>query len=178
MLLGDSLSAAHNIPVQTSWPVLLQQQIKSQRPDFKLINASISGETTANGLKRLPALLQQHQPDLTIVELGGNDGLRGLSFKQAQQNLIDMALLAQQAGSKVLLVGVRLPPNYGPVYVKRFQQMFEKAARVAQVDYLPRMLEGVAEKPEWMQEDGIHPNSKAQPFLAKRFREALMQFGY
>jgi len=147
---------------------LLEQQIKTTRPDFKLINASISGETTSGGLARLPALLKQHQPDLTLIELGGNDGLRGLSFKKAQENLIEMALLAKQSGASVIIAGVRLPPNYGPVYLQRFQRIFKQAAAAAQVDYRPRFLEGVAEKPEWMQEDGIHPRSEAQAFLADK----------
>lgn len=169
MILGDSLSAAYNIAMEQSWPVLFQQKLQTVDQKSQVINASISGETTAGGVERLPALLELHSPSLLILELGGNDGLRGFKFSQTRQNLQSMINMASRQHIKVLLIGVRLPPNLGPVYNQRFQQIFEQLAEPASIIYLPRFLEGVAAtKPEYMQRDGIHPTALAQPLLAER----------
>lgn len=136
---------------------------------IRVVNASISGETTHGGLERLAALLDQHQPNYLIIELGGNDGLRGYSFKQTQQNLEQMVQMARQRDIPTMLVGVRLPPNLGPVYNQRFQRIFEAVTDRHEVVYLPRFLEGVAASdPTYMQADGIHPTATAQPILAER----------
>lgn len=165
MILGDSLSAAHNIKIQDSWPYLLQQKFDQQDSAVQIINASISGETTFGGKNRIKALLNTHQPDLLILELGGNDGLRGLSFDHSEQNLRSIIQNAKQNSSQVILVGVRLPPNLGPVYNAAFQQLFIKVQQAEQVAYLPTFLKGVAEDSSLMQNDGIHPVEKAQPIL-------------
>ncbi len=134
-----------------------------------MINASISGETTVGGEERLSGLLEQHKPAYMIVELGGNDGLRGFKFKQTKQSLKSIIETALQQNIKVLMIGVRLPPNLGPVYNQRFQQIYEQLASQLPVVYLPRFLEGIAAtKPEYMQEDGIHPTEIAQPLLADK----------
>jgi len=172
LLVGDSLSAAYNIPIEESWPVLLQQQLGRDRAE--LINASISGETTNGGRQRLPTLLRQHQPDILILELGGNDGLRGYPFSRTRDNLAAMIEAARQSGARVLLIGVRLPPNLGPAYNRRFQKIFADLAAQYDIAYLPRFLEGVAASDaELMQSDGIHPTAAAQPILAQKVQQAL-----
>lgn len=180
LLLGDSLSDAYNIPVDQSWPVLFQRQLQKIEPDTTLVNASISGETTSGGLERLPELLERHQPTHLIIELGGNDGLRGLSFNQAQSNLQAMIDLALEREIQVLLIGVRLPPNMGPAYNRLFQEMYAALVERNPVEYLPRFLDGIAaDQPSLMQEDGIHPTASAQPLLADKvlavFRRAWLQ---
>ena len=175
LILGDSLSAAYNISMAESWPVLMQQKLGATHPEIKVINASISGETSGGGLKRLPALLKKHLPDYVIVELGGNDGLRGQSFKTLKSNLNRIIELSKQQQSKVLLISVRMPPNLGPIYNRRFQQAFEQVQQKHQVAYLPRFLEGVAASDkELMLADGIHPSAKAQPILANKVYQALL----
>ena len=172
LLVGDSLSAAYNIPIEESWPVLLQQQLGRDRAE--LINASISGETTDGGRQRLSALLQRQQPDILILELGGNDGLRGYPFSRTRDNLAAMIEAARQSGARVLLIGVRLPPNLGPAYNRRFQKIFADLAAQYDIAYLPRFLEGVAASDaELMQSDGIHPTAAAQPILAQKVQQAL-----
>jgi len=173
LILGDSLSAAHDIPVASSWPTLLQKQLAPL--GVSVINASISGETTSGGRQRLPGLLERHRPDIVIIELGGNDGLRGQRFSQTRENLAAMIELARQAGAKVLLVGVRLPPNLGATYNRRFQEIYQDLARDHDIAYLPRFLEGVADSGDasMMQADGIHPTAKAQPLLADKIRQRL-----
>lgn len=169
LILGDSLSAAYNISIEQSWPVLFQHKLKSIDPQNKVINASISGETTAGGEERLGALLDQHKPSHMILELGGNDGLRGFKFKQTQQSLKNIIDMAQQQNIEVLMIGVRLPPNMGPVYNQRFQQIFEQLASQFKIVYLPQFLQGIAAaKAEYMQQDGIHPTAVAQPLLADK----------
>ncbi len=178
LILGDSLSAAHNIPVDQGWVRIFSDNIGASFPQTSVINASISGETTFGGLQRLPGLLQQHDPTHLVIELGGNDGLRGLRFAQSTENLQQMVALAQARDTRVLLIGVHMPPNLGAVYNSRFQEVFETVAREAAIDYLPRFLEGVAASdPALMQSDGIHPTAAAQPILAQkvetRMREIL-----
>jgi acyl-CoA thioesterase-1 len=169
LILGDSLSAAYNMPVDKGWAQLFSFEIKSVFPQTSVINASISGETTFDGLKRLPELLQQHKPTHLIIELGGNDGLRGFGFEQSTDNLRQMMQLAEAQSITVLLIGVRMPPNFGGAYNTRFQQIFESVATEFGVHYLPHFLEGVAAAdPALMQADGIHPTELAQPILAQK----------
>ena len=176
LVLGDSLSAAHNIPVDKGWVHLFSSNIRSSFPQTSVINASISGETTFGGLQRLPGLLDDHQPTHLIIELGGNDGLRGLRFAQSTNNLRHMVQLAEARDIQVLLVGVRMPPNFGATYNKRFQQIFESIADEYPVHYLPRFLEGIAASdPALMQADGIHPTVMAQPLLAQKVEHRMWQ---
>jgi acyl-CoA thioesterase-1 len=169
LILGDSLSAAHNIPVNDSWPQLFSHNIRSSFPQSSVINASISGETTYGGLQRLPDLLAEHKPSHLIIELGGNDGLRGLNFGQTTDNLGQMVELAQRQQVSVLLIGVRMPPNLGIAYNDRFQKIYENVASQYSIHYLPRFLEGIAASDaDLMQADGIHPTRLAQPLLAQK----------
>lgn len=176
LILGDSLSAAHNIPVDKGWAHLFSVNMGSSYPHSSVINASISGETTFGGVQRLPRLLQQHRPSHLIIELGGNDGLRGLGFEQSSDNLGQMVQLAQAQDITVLLVGVRMPPNFGANYNRRFQQVFERVVDEYDIHYLPRFLEGVAAgDPALMQDDGIHPTELAQPLLAQKMTSEMQE---
>jgi acyl-CoA thioesterase-1 len=176
LILGDSLSAAHNIPVYQGWAQLFGTNIGASFAHTRVINASISGETTFGGLQRLPELLQQHQPSHLIIELGGNDGLRGLGFDQSTDNLRQMVRQADVQGVTVLLIGVRMPPNFGATYNARFQQIFDKVNAEFEIHYLPRFLEGVAASdPALMQEDGIHPTALAQPILAQKVTSVMIE---
>jgi acyl-CoA thioesterase-1 len=175
LILGDSLSAAYNIPIEKSWPALFNSDIRSSYPQSSVINASISGETTFGGVQRLENLLLKHKPSHLIIELGGNDGLRGLKFSQTTDNLKRMIIQARQQDISVLLIGVRLPPNLGEPYNQRFQQIFESLSTELNIYYLPKFLQGVAASDaELMQSDGIHPTAKAQPILAEKVLNALL----
>jgi len=175
LILGDSLSAAYNIPIEKSWPSLFTSNMRTLYPDSSVNNASISGETTFGGLQRLPDLLERVKPSHLIIELGGNDGLRGLKFQQTTENLNQMVDMALEKKIEVLLIGVDLPPNLGPVYNRRFQQIFETVATKHEIAYLPRFLEGVAANDEkYMQADGIHPTALAQPILAEKIVTAVL----
>lgn len=173
LVIGDSISAAFGIPAQEGWVALLEKDLQQSVPAAQIINASISGDTTQGGLTRLPALLDQHHPSLTIIELGGNDGLRGTPIKHIKQNLKQMVELAQSAGSKVLLLGMQIPPNYGPRYTELFKAMYVELADELSTDLVPFLLEGVADKPELMQADGIHPKAQAQPILFEQVKAKL-----
>jgi acyl-CoA thioesterase-1 len=176
LILGDSLSAAHNIPVDKGWAQLFSSNIRSSFPQTSVINASISGETTYGGLQRLPGLLAEHQPTHLIIELGGNDGLRGLGFEQSTENLRQMVQLAESQSITVLLIGVRMPPNFGAAYNTRFQQIFESTAAEFEIHYLARFLDGIAASdPALMQADGIHPTAIAQPLLAQKVETKMIQ---
>jgi acyl-CoA thioesterase-1 len=176
LILGDSLSAAHNIPVDQGWTQLFSTNIGASFAHTSVINASISGETTFGGLQRLPELLRQHQPSHLIIELGGNDGLRGLGFNQSTDNLRQMVRQADAQGVTVLLIGVRMPPNFGAAYNARFQQIFDKVNAEFDIHFLPRFLEGVAASdPALMQEDGIHPTALAQPILAQKVTSVMVE---
>ena len=153
---------------------LFRSNIRTGFPQTSVINASISGETTYGGLQRLPRLLDEHDPTLLVIELGGNDGLRGLGFAQSTDNLRNMARLAVDRGIEVVLIGVRMPPNFGAAYSERFQQIYQTVADEFDIVYLPRFLEGVAASdPALMQEDGIHPTAKAQPLLARKVEDGI-----
>ena len=176
LILGDSLSAAYNIPMERGWAQLFSSNIGASFEQTSVVNASISGETTFGGLQRLPSLLQQHRPSHLIIELGGNDGLRGLGFQQSTENLRQMVRLAQAQSATVLLIGVRMPPNFGAAYNRRFQQIFETVVTEFDIHYLPHFLEGVAASdPELMQADGIHPTELAQPLLAQKVTSAMQK---
>jgi len=163
LVLGDSLSAGYGIERERGWVQLLQARLQQSGYAYRVINASVSGDTTDSGLSRLPPALQQHKPAIVIIELGGNDGLRGLSLAQMQTNLIRLIQLSRRAGAKVLLIRERIPPNLGPVYTAKFSKHFEAVARRQGVPMVPFFLKGVADDPGLMQQDGIHPNEKGQP---------------
>lgn len=165
MVLGDSLSAAYGIAVEQGWVYLLEQQLSKQfkHAEFTVINASISGETTGGALLRLPSLLEKHQPDIVIIELGGNDGLRGFPIRTLRDNLDQLITLSKAAKAKVVLAGMRIPPNYGTRYAELFAASFELAARKHQALLIPFLLTDVAVHAELMQHDGIHPTAEAQP---------------
>ncbi|MBT8434210.1 MAG: arylesterase [Gammaproteobacteria bacterium] len=176
LILGDSLSAAYNIPVDKGWAQLFSTNIRSTFPQTSVINASISGETTYGGLQRLPELLQAHQPTHLIIELGGNDGLRGLGFEQSKENLRQMVQLAEARSITVLLIGVRMPPNFGAAYNTRFQEIFESTATEYEIHYLAKFLDGIAASdPAFMQADGIHPTAIAQPLLAQKVETKMIE---
>ena len=160
-MLGDSLSAEYGIGRGEGWVKLLEQRIASK--GWGIVNASISGETTAGGLARLPALLAKHRPGITIIELGANDALRGLQMAATQANLQRMTVLAREAGSRPLLVGMMMPPNFGPAYARQFSDMFRRVAADEQAALVPFLLEGFADDLSWFQPDRIHPTAKAQP---------------
>ncbi|HET7395244.1 MAG TPA: arylesterase [Gammaproteobacteria bacterium] len=163
LVMGDSLSAAHGLEAGQGWASLLQQRLAAQGYDYTVINASISGETTAGGLTRLPQALGQHKPAIVILELGANDGLRGLPLKLMQQNLGRMITLSSKAGAKVLLVGMLLPPNYGPQYTQAFSAVYPALASHYRLPLVPFLLDGVAQDRKLMQADGLHPKAVAEP---------------
>lgn len=165
LVFGDSLSAAYNIPREAGWVALLTKRLQTGKSAYQVINASISGETTAGGLTRLPTLLAAHRPTLTILALGANDGLRGLPLSLTAQNLEAMISLAEKQGSKVLLVGMQLPPNYGMAYASKFQALFSDVARKKKIRLVPFLMAGIATQPERFQADGLHPTAIAQPVL-------------
>lgn len=165
LVLGDSISAAYGMELEQGWVHLLQQRLQLEGYPHRVVNASISGETTAGGLARLPELLQTHSPDVVIIELGGNDGLRGLGLQQTRDNLEGMIELARQQGARVVLLGMRLPPNYGPTYTDAFERIYAQLAGPPGVVSVPFFMEGVALEPGMMQHDRIHPTSRAQPQL-------------
>ena len=165
LVVGDSISAAFGLDTAQGWVALLQKRLDQQGRSIQIVNASISGDTSAGGLARLPALLAEHRPALVLIELGGNDGLRGTPLAQLQQNLAGMISASQSSGAQVLLVGMRLPPNYGKRYTEGFAGVYEQLAATHQVPLLPFFLEGVGGVPGLMQADGIHPTADAQPRL-------------
>ncbi len=165
LVLGDSLSAAYGIPADQGWVHLLEQELKQRQWADRVINASISGETSSGGLQRLPRLLSDYQPDLVVLELGANDGLRGTPLGIMEQNLRQIVELSRQSGADVMLVGIRIPPNYGPQYTQRFYSIYTDLAKEYQLPLVPFLLERVALKPQFMQSDGLHPTAAAQPIL-------------
>lgn len=173
LVVGDSLSAAYKIPVKKGWVHLLSERLRQRGYDYRVVNASISGNTTAAGLARLPEALQRYKPAIVIIELGGNDGLQGLSPAQMCDNLAQMVSLSQQAGARVVLIGVRVPPNYGPVFAERFEAVYRKVASAKDIALVPELLEGVASNPDLMQPRGIHPRAEAEPALLDNVWPAL-----
>lgn len=165
--MGDSLSSAYGIDADAGWVALLQQQLSSEGYDYKVVNASVSGDTTRTGLGRIDAALKSHQPKIVIVALGGNDGLRGLAFSEIETSLSRIIERCQQLGAEILLVGVRLPPNYGAVYNQQFAEMYRRLATRYELTLVAKMLDQVADKPELMQADGMHPKAEAQSQVMK-----------
>ena len=163
LIVGDSISAAFGLEIGEGWVALLERRLETENYPLPVHNASVSGDTTAGGLARLPALLGQHAPDLVILELGGNDGLRGLPPDNMQQNLTAMVEQSRAAGADVILLGMRIPPNYGVRYTQAFEQVYRQIADRQQVPLVPFLLEGVADRGELMQADDIHPNAQGQP---------------
>ena len=175
LVLGDSLSAGYGLARGQGWVSLLSERLQSEKMEVKVVNASISGDTTSGGLSRLPAQLDKHQPDIVIIELGGNDALRGLSLDASRQNLRGMIRNAKSRHAKVLLIGMQIPPNYGKVYTEAFFQMFPAIAKEEKVALVPFLLEGIAEKPELFQPDRIHPLASAHPRMLDNVWPALQK---
>ncbi len=165
LVLGDSISAAYGIAIDDGWVALMQNKLEDEYGDINLVNASVTGDTTGNGLGRLPALLEEYNPRMLIIELGGNDGLRGLSIKKLKSNLIDMAEMANNIGAVPVIVAVQLPGNYGKAYNKLFAAAFSSAAEATDAILVTSLFEGMSASSEWFQTDGIHPSTKAQPVM-------------
>ncbi len=168
LVVGDSLSAEYGLPRGSGWVALLEQRLAQSKPAGRVVNASISGDTTFGGRSRLPALLAQHRPTHVIIELGGNDALRGLALDATRANLEWMAQQSKKAGARVLLLGMQMPPNYGADYARRFTGLYAQVARAEKAALVPFFLKGVADGPDptrWFQADRIHPNTEAQPLM-------------
>jgi acyl-CoA thioesterase-1 len=166
LVVGDSLSAEYGLARGVGWVALLQKKLAQEKPDAQVINASISGETTSGGRSRMATLLQKHQPSHVIIELGGNDALRGLPLNMTQDNLQTMTRQAQTAGAQVLLLGMQMPPNYGPDMARQFEAAYTQVAKSQKAALVPFFLKGIGDDPEplkWFQADRIHPNEAAQP---------------
>jgi acyl-CoA thioesterase-1 len=173
LIVGDSLSAAYGMEIGESWPSLLQQRLNEDGHAYRVFNSSITGETTQGGLTRLPRLLDRHDPAIVIVELGGNDGLRGLPLEVTRGNLSAMIEMSQAAGARVLLAEMRIPPNYGPTYAERFNGTYHELAEKHGVTLLPFLLQDIALEPGMMLPDGIHPTAEAQPVILDKVWAAL-----
>lgn len=165
LIVGDSLSAGYGLAPGEGWVSLLAQKLEAEGYPHRVTNASISGDTTRGALSRLPRALEVHDPEIVVIELGANDGLRGFPPEVMHENLAALIRMSRESGAKVLLLGMHIPANYGPAYTERFHQVFVDLANRTQVPFLPFFLDGVALKPELMQDDGIHPNADAQPKL-------------
>jgi len=165
LVVGDSISAGYGLPAGSGWVTLLQERLKQEHRPHTVVNASISGDTTAGGRARLDALLARYRPAITVIELGGNDGLRGGNVDAMRQNLDAMTVAAQKAGSRVLLIGMRMPPNYGTAYVERFDATFAEVAKAHKTALVPFFFEGFGENEAMFQPDRIHPVAAAQPKL-------------
>jgi len=165
LVMGDSLSAGYGIHVENGWVALLAKRLVAQGYEYQVVNASVTGETTSGGKVRLPSLLSTHKPAIVIVELGANDGLRGLPVKQMRDNLASMIAAAQEANAKVLLIGMQIPPNYGQQYTTSFRDTYAELAKTYHLKLVPFLLEGVALDAKQMQADNLHPNELGQPRL-------------
>ena len=168
LILGDSLSAAYGMEISESWPSLLQERLDEDGHAYRVFNSSITGETTQGGLTRLPGLLEKHAPAIVIVELGGNDGLRGLPLNVTRENLSAMIELSQAAGARVILAEMRIPPNYGRTYTERFNGTYTELADQYGAALLPFVLQDIALEPGLMLPDGIHPTAEAQPLILEQ----------
>ena len=173
LVMGDSLSAEYGISRGSGWAKLLEGQLQKQGSQWTVFNASISGETSAGGLTRLPALLAQKKPGIVMLELGANDALRGLSIDETEKNLSQMIQLSKKSGAKVLLFGMQIPPNYGQDYTKKFKDLYLKLATQEQIELVPFFMAGVVSNPSLFQADNIHPNEKAQIILYKNVWGAM-----
>jgi len=173
VVLGDSISAGYGLKVGQGWVSLLQKKFNNKDKPYILFNESISGDTTAGGLARIDDALSRHKPEWVLLELGANDGLRGLSPKLMKRNLAEMVKRSQNTGAKVLLLSMRIPPNYGKRYVDMFYMVYPQLAKELDIPFVPFILEDVALVEEMMQKDGLHPNAKAQPIIADKIWEYL-----
>lgn len=165
LILGDSISAAYGMSLEQGWAALMERRMQATYPSLQIINASISGDTTGGGLRRLPGLLAEHAPHIVVIELGGNDGLRGYPTNKLTENLTTMARLAIDAGAEALLLPMEIPPNYGPRYTAAFRASFVEAAQQSGAQLGPFILQDIATRDELMQADGIHPTREAQPMI-------------
>lgn len=165
VVLGDSLSSAHGIDEREGWVNLLRQKLHDNGDPHAVVNASVSGDTTRDALSRLDATLQRHHPDIVVVELGGNDGLRAFPVDAIRRNLSHILDTARESGAKIVLAGMRMPPNYGPAYTQAFERLYSDLAEEFDAALVPFFMKGVATNPDLMQDDGIHPNARGQPLL-------------
>lgn len=175
LVMGDSLSAGYGIDIQQGWVSLLKTQL-AETHQVEIINASVSGETSSGGKTRLPALLNEHKPDIVILELGGNDGLRGQPLKLLENNLQAMIDASKSSGAQVILAGMQIPPNYGPRYSSEFKALYEKLAEKNQSGLIPFLLEGIGGNTEFMQRDGIHPTAEAQQIIVNNALTEIKKF--
>jgi acyl-CoA thioesterase-1 len=173
LILGDSISSAYGISPQRGWVALLGERLKRERLDYIVANASISGDTTSGGAARLPRALEQHKPAVVVLELGGNDGLRGLPAAEMKRNLSAMIEQSRKSGARVLLVGIQIPPNYGPEYTEKFDAVFRDLAKQHKTALVPSLMEDFADKADLFQPDRIHPTEAAQPLMLERVWKAL-----
>ena len=173
IVLGDSISAGYGIEVEEGWVALLQKKLLEAKINYNISNASISGDTSAGGLARIDPLLTAHKPAIVLLQLGANDGLRGLSPVQMKSNLSEIVHRAQKAGAKVILLGMKIPPNYGKRYIDMFYNVYPQLAKELNIPFVPFLLEDVALNKDLMQADGLHPNAKAQPILANKIEPYL-----
>lgn len=173
VVLGDSISAGYGIPVENSWVALLQQKLDQNNQPYSIANESISGDTTAGGLARINKILDRGKPEILILELGGNDGMRGLSPHIIKNNMLEIINRSKQAGAQVLLLSMRIPPNYGKRYTELFYDIYAQVAEETDVLFVPFLLEDVALNEDMMQSDGIHPNEKGQPVIAEKIWQYL-----
>ena len=172
-MLGDSLSGAYGIDIDEGWVALLQQQIVTQGYDYRVINASVSGDTSRTGLSRIDDAMKSHKPQIVIIALGGNDGLRGLAFSETASSLGNIIERCKQDHAEILLVGVRMPPNYGATYNQKFADLYQELAQRYNLPLVPKMLDQVADRPELMQADGIHPKAEAQTLVMENVWSGL-----
>jgi acyl-CoA thioesterase-1 len=173
LVFGDSLSAGYGLPVEQGWVSLLERKLHDENRDYRVVNASLTGETTTGGRTRIDAVLKTHRPAIVILALGANDGLRGQNLDSMRANLEALIAACRRFKSEVLLIGMRLPPNYGPAYTEKFRGVYGSVARARKLPVVPFLLEGFAEKPEYFQTDGVHPNARAQPIIAETVWKAL-----
>ena len=173
LVYGDSLSAAYGIGQKEGWVALLEERLRQKRLDYTVANASISGETSSGGASRIASTLARYQPRIVIVALGANDGLRGLPLAQLRDNLAAIVRAAQQAGARVLLVGMRMPPNYGPKYTRDFEQIYSALSRRHKTAFVPFLIEGVAGRREFFLDDNLHPTAPAQPIILENVWRGL-----
>ncbi|MBE8606709.1 arylesterase [Vibrio cyclitrophicus] len=176
LILGDSLSAGYNMDIKQSWPSLLQDALTKHDKAITVVNGSISGDTTGNGLARLPQLLEEHAPDTVLIELGANDGLRGFPPKLMSANLDQIIEQIKASGATPIMMQIKIPPNYGKRYNQQFEYVFTSLADQKNVPLLPFFLEHIILKPEWMMNDGLHPKPEAQPWIAEFVAEELYQY--
>ncbi|WP_100753995.1 multifunctional acyl-CoA thioesterase I/protease I/lysophospholipase L1 [Vibrio salilacus] len=176
LILGDSLSAGYQMPIEKAWPSLITHDLAEKGQNIQVINASISGDTTGNGLARLPNLLSLHQPDYVLIELGANDGLRGFPPNLIQTNLVNMIEMVRSAQAKPILMQIHVLPNYGKRYTEAFSAIYPQVAEKQKIPLLPFFLEGVVIKPEWMMSDGLHPKPEAQAWIANFVANQLINY--